>query len=178
MIELLIVIGVLGILAVGVLAAIDPFEQLKKARDTNTRQSVISLHTAFTRYFATHNALPWDNAVSTCVGFATTRAVGMPIVVGNAMEACVNAVIAEGELKTGFITALGTTVAGGIYVSSPAIATVNVCFAPASKSIFQEVSTKFDESGVDQSVLGSPTCTAARKVAGTDVVGDCFYCAK
>jgi len=29
--ELLIVIGVLGILAAGLLAAIDPFEQLKKA---------------------------------------------------------------------------------------------------------------------------------------------------
>ena len=60
LIELLIVIGVLGILAAGLLAAVDPFEQLKKARDANNRNAVIELHNAYTRYYATHGNLPWD----------------------------------------------------------------------------------------------------------------------
>ena len=33
LVELLVVIGILGILAAGLLAAIDPLEQLKKGRD-------------------------------------------------------------------------------------------------------------------------------------------------
>ena len=45
MIELLIVIGVLGILATGLLAAVDPFEQLKKARDTKAMVRNVSLST-------------------------------------------------------------------------------------------------------------------------------------
>ena len=39
LVELLIVIGILGILAAGLLAAIDPLEQLKKGRD-NQKNSV------------------------------------------------------------------------------------------------------------------------------------------
>ena len=38
LIELIIVIGILGILAVGLLAALDPLEQLKRGRDTNRRR--------------------------------------------------------------------------------------------------------------------------------------------
>ena len=40
LIELLIVIALLGALAVGLLAALDPFEQLKKGTDTGTRNTV------------------------------------------------------------------------------------------------------------------------------------------
>ena len=58
--ELLIVIGVLGILAAGLLAAIDPFEQLKKARDTNMRNSSVELLQAFQRYYAIHGSFPWN----------------------------------------------------------------------------------------------------------------------
>ena len=57
--ELLIVIGVLGILAAGLLAAIDPFEQLKKARDTNNRNAATEFLQASQRYYATHGYLPW-----------------------------------------------------------------------------------------------------------------------
>ena len=40
LIELLIVIALLGALAVGLLATIDPFEQLKKGRDTSKKNTV------------------------------------------------------------------------------------------------------------------------------------------
>jgi len=43
LIELLIVIALLGALAVGLLAALDPFEQLKKGDDTGVRNTVSEL---------------------------------------------------------------------------------------------------------------------------------------
>jgi prepilin-type N-terminal cleavage/methylation domain-containing protein len=106
MIELLIVISVLGILATGVLAAVDPFEQLKKARDTNNRQSVLSLQTALIRYYATHGALPWDNAAVA----ATCTAAGAGGIFGAARDTeitatdllpCITLLEADGELKPG-----------------------------------------------------------------------------
>jgi type II secretory pathway pseudopilin PulG len=64
--ELLIVIGVLGILAAGLLAAIDPFEQLKKARDSNYRSAALELLSATQRYYANHGYFPWTNDGSAC----------------------------------------------------------------------------------------------------------------
>jgi len=61
LIELLVVIGILGILAIGILAAIDPFEQLKKGRDTNLRNVTVEYVNACTRYYATHGVLPWGD---------------------------------------------------------------------------------------------------------------------
>ena len=49
LIELLIVIALLGALAVGLLAAVDPFEQLKKGSDTATRNTVITIINAVIR---------------------------------------------------------------------------------------------------------------------------------
>src|SRR3990167_265507 len=73
LIELLIVIGVLGILASGLLAAVDPFEQLKKARDANNRNAAVETLNAMTRYYATHGYLPWWSGatIATCGTAAT-----------------------------------------------------------------------------------------------------------
>jgi len=46
LIELLIVIALLGALAVGLLATIDPFEQLKKGRDTSQRNTTAEFYNA------------------------------------------------------------------------------------------------------------------------------------
>lgn len=180
MIELLIVIGVLGILATGLLAAVDPFEQLKKARDTNNRQAAVSLQTAFIRYYATHGQLPWDlDAPPTGCELATleataTRTVGWSV---TTLTDCVTALESDGELKTGFVAALGTVVAGDTNVSSPSKGTLQVCFVPASKSIWNDENTKYDKSGTDLTAGGTPTCNAAWKVTGT--VGEtCHVCAK
>src|SRR3990167_3167776 len=66
LIELLVVIGILGILAAALIATIDPFEQLKKGRDTTTRNTALEYLNALTRYYATHGAFPWDVGVAGC----------------------------------------------------------------------------------------------------------------
>ncbi|HEX7542609.1 MAG TPA: prepilin-type N-terminal cleavage/methylation domain-containing protein, partial [Patescibacteria group bacterium] len=59
LIELLIVIALLGALAVGLLAALDPFEQLKKGTDTSVRNTVSEYQGAVIRYYAIKNQMPW-----------------------------------------------------------------------------------------------------------------------
>jgi prepilin-type N-terminal cleavage/methylation domain-containing protein len=185
MIELLIVIGVLGILAVGVLATVDPFEQLKKARDTNDRQSAISLHTAFTRYYATHGNLPWAMSTppSDCDAFTDFAGAASDYPSGtdvDSMADCItNSLIADGELKEGFVGAIGIGDRMFVTSSSQTASDLAVCFAPQSKAVFAEDVTKFDAMGVDLSGAGSvPLCDNTAKSTGATIINDCYYCAK
>ncbi|MCA9369916.1 MAG: type II secretion system protein [Pseudomonadales bacterium] len=59
MIELLIVISILGILAVAVLAAINPVEQINRGRDTSSQSDAEQLISAVDRYNAFKGYYPW-----------------------------------------------------------------------------------------------------------------------
>lgn len=59
LVELLIVIGILGAIALIVIAAINPIEQLNRARDTRFRSDSGQLVSAVDRYFATVSQFPW-----------------------------------------------------------------------------------------------------------------------
>lgn len=60
MIELLIVISILGILAVAVLSAINPVEQINRGRDTGTRSDAEQLISAVDRFNAFQGYYPWQ----------------------------------------------------------------------------------------------------------------------
>lgn len=60
MIELLIVITILGILAVAVLSAINPVEQINRGRDTGSRSDAEQLLSAIDRYNAFKGFFPWQ----------------------------------------------------------------------------------------------------------------------
>lgn len=64
MIELLIVIAILGILAVAVLSAINPVEQINRGRDTGSRSDAEQLLSAIDRYNAFAGYYPWQNGAS------------------------------------------------------------------------------------------------------------------
>src|SRR5260221_6470647 len=55
LIELIIVIGVLGVLAAALLVAIDPLEQLARGRDAGRLSSVTQLGRAMQSYIAAQN---------------------------------------------------------------------------------------------------------------------------
>jgi len=59
LIELLIVIVVLGILAVAILSAINPIEQINKATDSGTQSDAAELINALERYYASNQSWPW-----------------------------------------------------------------------------------------------------------------------
>lgn len=60
MIELLIVITILGILAVAVLSAINPIEQINRGRDTGSQSDAEQLLSAMDRYNAFQGYYPWQ----------------------------------------------------------------------------------------------------------------------
>ena len=142
LIELLIVIALLGALAIGLLATVDPFEQMKKGTDTTRRNITSEVYSAAIRHYATKGSFPW-----------TENVVAMPL----SADAMVSAggyfdqIISAGELKTGFVELMGGN-AGKIYLTSTADANdvrqnVAVCFIPDSKSFRNEANAKYSNVG-------------------------------
>ncbi|HBC45061.1 MAG: hypothetical protein UX08_C0010G0019 [Candidatus Collierbacteria bacterium GW2011_GWB1_45_35] len=190
--ELLIVIGVLGILAAGLLAAIDPFEQLKKARDTNNRSAAIEFLGSSQRYYTTHGYLPWFKPATTGTGYDVTNCPAadwdiirpaVPVVtyprnavkVGlgitdatSGVSKCIsNTLLVDGEIKSTFFAGLKTP----IYIMSGSPTNVGVCFAPEGKSNLSDTQTKylFTVTGTGPNgVISLPVagCTADEKSGG------------
>jgi len=125
LIELLIVIALLGALAIGLLATIDPFEQLKKGRDTSTRNTALEFYNAELRYNATRGTFTWATDAA-----LVTDALNSSDMTGTNLPALISA----GELKENFVTLAGTGNLALIYVTSSDVSHIAVCFKPQSKS--------------------------------------------
>ena len=59
LVELLIVIALISILAVAVLATINPIEQSNKARDARVQNDAAEVMNAYERYYASIQSYPW-----------------------------------------------------------------------------------------------------------------------
>lgn len=132
LIELLIVIALLGVLAVGLLAALDPFEQLKKGTDTGVRNTVSEIQGAAIRYYAIKNEMPWG--ASTISGTAKANITYL------------NSIIETGELKSDFSTLAGDAQLTNIMMVGTS-ESLTVCFNPKSKSFRSDPNTKYDQAG-------------------------------
>lgn len=153
LIELLIVIALLGALAVGLLAAVDPFEQLKKGTDTSTRNTVSEFYNAAIRYYSSANTFPWTAALSTTQVYSLTSEL--------------TNIISAGELKTKFVELATSARLKKIYVTST-LGTTNsiaVCFMPESKSFQKDSNTMFNADGTT-----GGTCKSAGGAT------DCYWC--
>jgi len=136
LIELLIVISILGILAVAVLSAINPVEQLKKARDAGRKSDAAELLNAHERYFTTFGCYAWENVAGVC----TTTALGSAVIAtastfgaGNSVALFNGDLLTKEELKSQFASR-DTIVNSEFYVTESALGQVSVCFVPESKS--------------------------------------------
>ncbi len=164
LIELLIVIGLLGALAVGLIGALDPFEQLKKGTDTGVRDLTNQVQTAVIRYYSIKNNMPWcpDGSGATCLTDPNKSDLD-----DAPMDTAVANMVSAGELKSDFTTIQSASL-GKVFVSgSQANNTVAVCYRPASKSFQNDPNTKFKQDG---SLEQASTC----KSAGANQ--DCWWC--
>lgn len=143
LIELLIVIALLGILAVGLLAALDPFEQLKKGTDTSTQSKVSELQGAIIRYYGIRSHMPWCPTGTSC----PTDPSGADMTTAP-MDTAITNIVAAGELKSDFIVLAGGDTANVFTTGSEANATVSVCYKPTSKSFASNANTKYSKTGV------------------------------
>lgn len=156
LIELLIVIALLGALAVGLLAALDPFEQLKKGTDTGIRNTVSEIHGAMVRYYAIKTYMPW----STQIGGA-----GSISGIATSFSSDLLSAIDAGELKADFF-ALATNQLSSITMVGTE-ESLTVCFQPKSKSFRSDNNTKYGADGVDGQT-GCPSATATT----------CYWCVR
>lgn len=167
LVELLIVIALLGALAIGLIGALDPFEQLKKGTDTGTRDLVNQVQTAVLRYYATTSKMPWTDQATTFTGVALSAA--------NVDTAITNMVTA-GEMKSNFKEIYSGQL-DKVFVtyipSSPTSSVeVRVCYQPGSKSFQVDPATKYDVNGVE-----NPNLTGATACKSKDSTGiQCFWC--
>lgn len=172
LIELLVVIGVLGILATGLLATIDPLEQFRKGADSNRKTTALELQNALTRYYAVHGVMPWSSVAdggAACNGGAAPAATRVSnVTAATAFNDCLTTLTNEGELKSTFQTQYG--ILNRLYISdtTPAGSTstsVATCFDPESKSESTRPETKFSQNPTGAAC--DPTTSAL-----------CYWCAQ
>lgn len=136
LIELLIVISILGILAVAVLSAINPVEQMKKARDAGRKSDAAELLNAYERYFTTFECYPWANSDTGCGSTSLGSAVVATAATfdpGYGVDLFNGDLITKEELKSQFASR-STITNQELYVTEASNQQISVCFVPESKS--------------------------------------------
>lgn len=128
LVELIIAITILGLLAVGLLAALDPTEQFNKGRDTSTSQIAQTISAGIERYRAarTDNGLP---------GTFPAGAYNTNSVVLSSTNTIVTSLVTAGELKANFVNSAGAELAKiAIMRNNSATGSIYVCYKPTSKA--------------------------------------------
>ena len=177
LIELLIVIAVLGILAVAVLSAINPIEQINRSRDTGSRSDAEQLIGAGDRYYATQGYYPW--LVGPCTGagcealdwgLVTVWTDGTTPVLDKLSES------GSGELKASFTTRISGTGYNPLYVYNRGNTgdSVYVCFSPKSSAFKVEASSRCVAAGGLPDDYPAEACPATCTAAAPDTCWSCL----
>jgi len=133
MIELLIVIAILGILAVAVLSAINPLEQIRRGRDTSSRSDSEQLVNALERFYASRGFFPWQTSEGDTTGLAWTASTA-----GGAWTDILGDLMNAQELKSGFTARITAGTANPLYLYHNGLSSGNSvygCFLPQSNSM-------------------------------------------
>lgn len=188
LVELLIVIGLLGAIALIVIAAINPIEQANRSRDTRFKSDGAQLISAIDRFFAARSEFPWvtvSKAAGGSVtnddsyGFLTASDEGVGIC--GATCAANGYLISTDELKPefknrDFISATAVDKQLLIGKAQGTSESVYACFIPLSKSIRDKaVADKhvYTVSATD----GTRTQTTACDAAGANWISStCYVC--
>ncbi len=160
MIELLIVISILGILAVAVLSAIDPVEQINRGRDTGYRSDAEQLLSAVDRFNAFQGYYPWVASAAELEIFIPNPA-GDPVLVNELLEdsqalgctileklsggdAAIPTCQGANELKQSFVNRVSDDTYRGLYIYNEGDTgnSTYVCFLPQSGAFKTEAGNR------------------------------------
>src|SRR3989344_4311472 len=122
LVELLIVVAILGILAAGLLAALDPIDILKRGRDSNRRSLTTEMLLALNRYYAVTGTYTWGSGtISTTAALTSGSGYAWIAVMTN-----------SGELKSSFSSGIPANT-NAIIIGDGTTQVAYVCFAPEYK---------------------------------------------
>jgi prepilin-type N-terminal cleavage/methylation domain-containing protein len=148
LIELLIVIAVLGILAVAVLAAINPIEQINRSRDTGSRSDSEQLISAIDRFYASSGYYPWKVSSTNPKTDATTWDVVDNSTWTDGATTVLDKLAEEGtgELKSSFTNRIVAPKYNTLYKynSGDPGSSTYICFLAKSASFQTEAGTRCD----------------------------------
>lgn len=157
MIELLIVISILGILAVAVLSAINPIEQINRGRDTGSRSDAEQLLSATERFNAFQGYYPWQEDANDVAGIPqdinpVDDTWIVPLVAGCTVlqrlsigDDTIVGCVASQELKESFVDRLLTSASSRqLYVYNRGLQgdSTYICFVPQSGAFITEAETR------------------------------------
>ncbi|OGK08290.1 hypothetical protein A2767_04290 [Candidatus Roizmanbacteria bacterium RIFCSPHIGHO2_01_FULL_35_10] len=158
LVELLIVIAIIGILAIGILIALDPVEQTRKATDSATLSTVGEVKGAIARHFVSRTCWPWQTlsagVCSNAAGCANGTAYSLGGAIGTCGRTISDTLVDSGELKS----YSGSLVS--VLVNDGSATAWQVSFQPVSKSIATNSVLKY-------------TTSACAILAGTGATGIC-----
>lgn len=179
LIELLIVIALIGILAVALLSAINPLEQLRKGRDSARKADASELLNAVERYYASYQCYPWSaNSGGSCN--ATLVVLSATQTPNFNSGGNVTNLISSNELKTQFeqrlesagnpsLNKLWMTETGG---GANTAGNVAVCYEPESSTGRQGGLGR--TTGSVNGAQSTSICTVVYGGGGSS--GNCFVC--
>jgi len=152
MIELLIVIAVLGILAVAVLATINPIEQINRGRDTGSRSDTEQLLSAIDRYNATQGLWPWQATTvdSADIDWGPVSAIedgancSLLSKISDGPTSDADCTVGADEVKASFSKRLQANNYNALYMeyTNQTGNSVYVCFSPQSGAFKTEATTR------------------------------------
>lgn len=182
MIELLIVIAVLGVLAVAVLSAINPIEQINRGRDTGSRSDAEQLLSAIDRYNTSQQVWPWqdlaadeDALVWTRVTATTPTSPLCPVLSNLRYDDADVACPGSDEVKVSFNNRIVGEKYNALYLEYGGAAgdSVHVCFSPQSRSFSLEADKRC-EVDAEKAELPTEACGACGALEGSS--GDNANC--
>lgn len=147
LIELLIVISLLGILAVAVLSAINPIEQINRAKDTGSKSDAEQMIGAMDRFYTNNGYYVWKPSPAGSDALAWTK-------IANAWTDGTTAVLTKlsagvagvstGELKSSFTTRVVQSAYNPLWVYNEGGTGTStyVCFKPLSEAMSTEATTR------------------------------------
>lgn len=151
LVELLVVIAIIGILAAGVLVAINPLEQIRRTQDQSLITTSQQYLGALNAYAAAKGSMPWGS-VTGCTTPAST-------LVSN-LGSCTTALISSGDLKQG--SGDQTTVLSKLYLTETAgtggVTSNVMCFRPTSSQVV--TSTEKNRYTINGGTCATPGTTA------------------
>ncbi len=181
LVELLVVIALIGVMAIAVLSAINPLEQINKGADTGLRSDTEQLLSGVDRYYAVQTYYSWQSGSTdtTHVSLTGAWAAGTCSTSGPSGSVCqlegngtagggangatsgyqpiLTQLVATSEVKEGFKTRLTDTTRNPLYLyydSAVAGATPYGCFKPKSRAFALESSNRCK--GFSSTPVGSP----------------------
>ncbi len=184
LIELLIVIAILGLLAVSLIVAIDPVEQINRANDAARRQLATNTMSAMQRYYANRQFSPNCNPASyACTGLHV--AANTPTLMNNAVFSTINGVLSSAGETNSATSFSGNVQASKIYIvfkyptgsTNNADIVPNFCWRPQSKAQRTNAVVGDANSTIWQMNLGTGTITqgSAAQCPATNT-NSCYQC--